>query len=160
MAEAANSQSGRGIRILIVSLVRLMREGLASLLAQHPGVEDVCAVADAEAALATLGHFHPTLVLLDIAGEDGLAAGRRLVSAAPALHILGFAARAREHDVLAYARCGVSGFVSCDASTQDLIEALLQIGSANRLELSEQNELMTRDEQAEESGGAVRWTPF
>ena len=38
--------------------------------------------------------------------------------------------------------------------------ALVQIGSANRLELSEQNELMTRDEQAEESGGVVRWTPF
>jgi hypothetical protein len=38
--------------------------------------------------------------------------------------------------------------------------ALVQMGSANRLELSEQNELMTRDEQAEESGGVVRWTPF
>jgi hypothetical protein len=46
-------------------------------------------------------------------------------------------------------------------SYRDLVEmALLQIGSANRLELSEQNELMTRDEQAEESGGVVRWTPF
>jgi hypothetical protein len=38
--------------------------------------------------------------------------------------------------------------------------ALVQIGLANRLELSEQNERMARDEQAEESGGVVRWTPF
>jgi hypothetical protein len=30
--------------------------------------------------------------------------------------------------------------------------ALVQTGSANRVELSEQNELMTRDEQVEESG--------
>jgi hypothetical protein len=40
------------------------------------------------------------------------------------------------------------------------LTALVQIGSAIRLELSEQTELMTRDEQAEESGGVVRWTPF
>jgi hypothetical protein len=37
---------------------------------------------------------------------------------------------------------------------------MVQIGLANRLELSKQNELMTGDEQAEEPGGVVRWTPF
>ncbi|MGF6602725.1 hypothetical protein P3T23_007477 [Paraburkholderia sp. GAS448] len=37
---------------------------------------------------------------------------------------------------------------------------LVQIRSENRLELSEQNELMTGDEQAEKSGGVVRWTSF
>ena len=42
-----------------------------------------------------------------------------------------------------------------------LIEGVLvQIGSANRLELPEQNEPMTYDEQAEKSGRAVRRTPF
>lgn len=38
--------------------------------------------------------------------------------------------------------------------------ALIQIGSPNRLKLSEQDELMTRDEQAQESGGVVQWTAF
>jgi hypothetical protein len=45
-----------------------------------------------------------------------------------------------------------------DKSTEDAGcrlpgRALVQIGLANRLALSEQNELMTRDGQAEESGG-------
>ncbi|MEX3636124.1 LuxR C-terminal-related transcriptional regulator [Paraburkholderia sp. BR14320] len=132
MNDAAKICSEQEIRILLVSLVRLLREGLATILAQHPAFHDVCAVADADAALAALGRFHPTLVLLDIAGEDGLVAGRRIASAAPSLHILGFAARAREHDVLAYARSGVSGFVSCDASNEDLVDA---IGRAARGEL-------------------------
>ncbi|MCX5544948.1 hypothetical protein M3A49_36820 [Paraburkholderia sp. CNPSo 3076] len=39
-------------------------------------------------------------------------------------------------------------------------EALVQIGPANGLELSEQNEPTSRDEQAEESGEVVRRTPF
>ncbi len=38
--------------------------------------------------------------------------------------------------------------------------ALVRIGPANGLELSEQNEPTSRDEQAEESGEVVRRTPF
>ncbi len=38
--------------------------------------------------------------------------------------------------------------------------ALVQIGPANGLELSEENEPRSRDEQAEESGEVVRRTPF
>ena len=34
----------------------------------------------------------------------------------------------------------------------------MQIGSVNRLELLEQNELITGDDQAEEPEGVVRWT--
>ena len=45
-------------------------------------------------------------------------------------------------------------------SDQSVYKVLVQIGSANRLELLEQNELITGDDQAEESGGVVRWTPF
>jgi hypothetical protein len=59
-------------------------------------------------------------------------------------------------------RCRVSVFdVAAGYSTVHLsFMALVQMGSANRLKLSERNELMSGDEQAEESGGVVRWTPF
>ena len=40
------------------------------------------------------------------------------------------------------------------------LEALVQIVPVNGLELSEQNELMPRDEQAAESGEVIRRTPF
>jgi transposase len=58
----------------------------------------------------------------------------------------------------ARARAASSG--ASATSSKEALAALVQMVSANRLELSEQNELMTRDEQAEESGGVVRWTPF
>ncbi|MEM5373475.1 hypothetical protein V4C53_47300 [Paraburkholderia azotifigens] len=41
-----------------------------------------------------------------------------------------------------------------------LARVLVQIVPANGLELSEQNEPTSRDEQAEESGEVVRLTPF
>ena len=42
------------------------------------------------------------------------------------------------------------GFHGVDLNDEPRV-ALVQIGSTNRLELSEQNELMTRDEPVEES---------
>ena len=45
--------------------------------------------------------------------------------------------------------------------TDNLVHrALVQVGSVNRLELSERNELMSGDEQVEESKGVIRRTPF
>jgi two-component system nitrate/nitrite response regulator NarL len=122
-----------GGRILIVSLVRLLRDGLASILEQRPSIQSVFAVENAEAALAALSHFEPTLILLDVATEDGLLEGRRLADAVPGVQILGFAARVRDHDVLAYARAGVTGFVPCEASIQDLFDAIERAGKGELL---------------------------
>ncbi|MEX3936348.1 response regulator [Paraburkholderia phymatum] len=127
----ALGQDGR--RILIVSLVRLLRDELTSILQQRLNVCTVFAVANAEAALLALSHFEPTLILLDVATEDGLLAGRRLADAVPGVQILGFAARVQDHDVLAYARAGVTGFVPCEASTQDLFDAIERAGRGELL---------------------------
>jgi two-component system, NarL family, nitrate/nitrite response regulator NarL len=64
------------------------------------------------------------VILLDVATEDGLAAARRLAETAPEVQLLGFAARAQDHDVLAYAQAGITGFVPRDASTEDLFAAI------------------------------------
>lgn len=46
------------------------------------------------------------------------------------------------------------------ASFEFFVRVLVQMRTANRLELSERNELMSGDEKAEESGGVVRRAPF
>ncbi|MGF6508570.1 LuxR C-terminal-related transcriptional regulator [Paraburkholderia sp. 32] len=126
--------SGEGAgRILIVSPVRLLRDELSSILERRLSVRSVLAVANAEAALLALSHFEPTLILLDVGTEDGLLAARRLADAVHGLQILGFAARVQDHDVLAYARAGVTSFVPCEASTQDLFDAIEHTGRGELL---------------------------
>ncbi|MEM5373485.1 hypothetical protein V4C53_47360 [Paraburkholderia azotifigens] len=56
--------------------------------------------------------------------------------------------------VLAYLRTATTEIII------DTARVLVQIVPANGLELSEQNEPTSRDEQAEESGEVVRRTPF
>src|SRR5262249_49422517 len=68
--------------------------------------------------------FTPTLILLDVATNDGLTVARRLADVANGVHILGFAARAHDHDVLAYASAGITGFIPREASAQDLLDAV------------------------------------
>jgi DNA-binding NarL/FixJ family response regulator len=113
-----------GLRILIVSPVRLLRDGLAAMLQQRANVQSVQAAESAEVATEFLERFAPTLILLDVATDDGLSVARRLADAAGDVQILGFAARAHDHDVLAYAGAGITGFVPREASAQDLFDAI------------------------------------
>jgi DNA-binding NarL/FixJ family response regulator len=107
-----------------VSSVRLLRDGLATILQGHARVHSVSRAANAETALVALAKSNATLILLDVASDDGLSIARRIMEAAPGIHILGFAAREYDHDVVAYAEAGMSGFVPRDASTDDLFEAI------------------------------------
>jgi len=112
------------MRILIISPVRLLRDGLATILERRARVDSVWSAANAETALAMLAKVNPTLILLDVASEDGLFAARRLMAAAARVHMLGFAAREYDRDVVAYAEAGMTGFVPRDASTDDLFKAI------------------------------------
>lgn len=111
-------------RVLIVSPVRLLRDGLATLLQRRFGAGGLCTAAGAESAVVALRETAPTLVLLDIATDDGLTVAQALTAESRDVRILGFAARVHEHDLLAYARAGIAGFVSREASTRELLDAV------------------------------------
>jgi len=121
---ATDTSSIEGIELLIVSLARLLRDGIATILQQHAAVTAVQTAENAELAIAALAQFTPTLILLDVATEDGLSVARRLSEAAAGIQMLSFAARAHDHDLLAYASAGITGFVPREASTEDLCAAV------------------------------------
>jgi two-component system, NarL family, nitrate/nitrite response regulator NarL len=108
------------MRILVVSSVRLVRDGLAMLLERRPRVEAVRLVRSAEDAVLALRTFSPTLILLDVAGRDGLAAAERLGPRADGVQIVGFAAGEQERDVLAYAAAGIAAFIPREASIDEV----------------------------------------
>src|SRR5215472_1288626 len=64
---AAEAASCVRLQILIVSPVRLLRDGLAALLRERPNVQSVEAAESTELAVQALERFTPTLILLDVA---------------------------------------------------------------------------------------------
>jgi DNA-binding NarL/FixJ family response regulator len=116
--------SRREARLLVVSSVRLLRDGLVTILGQREGIEAAHPVADVDLALDALESFQPTLILVDVSSRDNLQAARRLASEAAGIPLLGFAAREEEHDMLAYAQTGLTGFVLREASVDELFDAI------------------------------------
>lgn len=111
-------------RIVIICSVRLFRDGLATLLESRTGAQVICAADSSEASGPWLDEFEPSLILLDASTSDGLAAARLLRERAAGVSMLGFGARALDHDMLDYARAGFSGFVPREATIQELLDAI------------------------------------
>src|SRR5213075_3030564 len=60
-------------RVVIVSELRLLRDGLADALTRSMGIRVVATVPDAQRARAAMAAHEPTLVLIDIELSDSLA---------------------------------------------------------------------------------------
>jgi len=112
------------LRILIVSSVRLVRDGLVLVLRQRTSVSGVFSAATPADAVSAITEFRPTIVVLDLANDNALGAARLLRQASQGMQIVGFSAGEHEPDVLSYAEAGIAGFVSPDASMDELLAAI------------------------------------
>jgi two-component system, NarL family, nitrate/nitrite response regulator NarL len=109
-------------RIVVVSPVRVYREGLAHVLAQH-GSNVVGAVAQIKELTALLTTAAVDVVLFDLAVDGGIAALRRLGSNVD-LKVVVLGLSEDEGHIVACARAGIDGYVTQDATLQELIQRI------------------------------------
>jgi DNA-binding NarL/FixJ family response regulator len=113
------------IRVIVVDDQRIVRTGLARILAPEDGFEVVAECGDGDEVAAAVAEHMPDLVLMDVRMRrmDGVTATRLLnddASAPPVLVLTTF----DDDDVLwAALDAGAAGFVLKDASAEDLIAA-------------------------------------
>lgn len=114
------------IRVFILAGTRLYRQGLARVIDADERFRVVGEAEDLAGALAQLGALDPgpDVILLDHAIPEGGGAVRRLHEVAPGLRVLTLAVREAEGDVLPWAEAGVAGFVTRDASLEDLLASV------------------------------------
>ena len=111
------------IRLLVISDVRLYREGMQSSLATRPRFSTVEAVADADGALRVMAKVRPDVVIVDMATRHSLDIVRDLRQQCDAsTRIVGFGVEEVEGEILALAEAGLAGYVPSDASLDDLVE--------------------------------------
>jgi two-component system, NarL family, nitrate/nitrite response regulator NarL len=120
------------VRILIVGDVRLYREGLVLHLSGVPEMCVVAVAADAADALAATSTHLPDVVLVDLAMPEALATIRAIGDAAGHVRVVALAVPETEHAVISCAEAGVAGYITRDASLDDLVAA---VSSAARGEL-------------------------
>src|SRR5258708_2246521 len=113
--------------ILIVADVRLYREGLATSLASRGGLTVVATSASREEARARINQLRPDVVIVDMATRESLELIRDLRTDGVSIKTLAFAIEEVPSDVLDCAEAGAAGYVTADASLDDLVTAVERI---------------------------------
>lgn len=125
--EGDGSRCDAGISVLIVADVRLYREGLASSLASRDHLLMIATCASRTDALARVRDVGADVVVVDMATRESLELIGDLRREAVPTKILAFAVEEVTSDILDCAEAGAAGYVTADASIDDLVAAIERI---------------------------------
>lgn len=115
------------MRVLVVSNVRVVREGLSSVLARCGGLEVVSTV-DMLDARDRSTQLHPDIVLFDAARQDSVEFVKDLVASAPHSRVVAFGVQETDdEEILALAAAGTAGYVRASAESGDVVRVLEQV---------------------------------
>ena len=121
----------RAIRVLVADDQRVVREGLATLLALVAGVEVVGTAADGDEALALAIQQRPDVVLMDLRMPrcDGVEATRRLLDHDAGIKVLVLTTYTDDRSVIDALRAGARGYLTKDAGAGEIRDALERVMS-------------------------------
>lgn len=116
----------RKVRVLICDDHTMFREGVKSMLVQHPGIEVVGEAKNGREAVAVSAKLQPDVVLMDIGMPDlsGLMAVRRIKQAQPQMRIIMLTMYDEEEMMASCLDAGASGYVLKDAPPTQLFNAI------------------------------------
>jgi len=116
----------RPLRLLLVDDHALFREGLTSLLAYQDDFAVVGEAEDAEGALAQARALGPDIVLMDIElpGEDGVVATRRLKMEMPAVAVVMLTVHDDSRTLFEALKAGAQGYLVKNVRSRELLEQL------------------------------------
>jgi DNA-binding NarL/FixJ family response regulator len=110
--------------LVVVSDIRLYRDGLAEILGRRPGLTVVGVAASLPAAIDETRQRRPDIVLVDMAGRPKPAVVREFVLEVPDAKVVALALGDAEADVIEYAEAGVVGYATRESSLDELVSAI------------------------------------
>jgi DNA-binding NarL/FixJ family response regulator len=119
------------VSVLLADDQRLVRESLATMLGLLDGIELVATASDGEEASALTAQHHPQVVLMDLRMPrvDGIEATRRLRERHPEVRVIALTTYADDESVLAALRAGARGYLTKDASAEDIRAAIFSVAA-------------------------------
>jgi two-component system NarL family response regulator len=117
------------IRVFVVDDLRLLREGLVSLLAEQGNVTVVGTAASGSKALEKIKELRPEVALIDIGmpGKDGLTVTQALRREAPEVKVIILGMPDLNDEIMACIEAGAAGYVLKEAAFDSLVETILAV---------------------------------
>ena len=117
------------VRVLVADDQRIVRDGLAMLLGLLPDVEVAGTAANGHEAVAMSARLRPHIVLMDLRMPrcDGVEATRLLREQQPDVAVVVLTTYEDDRSVLDALRAGARGYLTKDASAEEIRAALQQV---------------------------------
>jgi two-component system, NarL family, nitrate/nitrite response regulator NarL len=124
-AEPAGKRNQR-IRLLLVDVHPVVREGLGFCLAAHQNLEIVGQASDGEAALRKARQLLPDIILMDIEMPqmNGLAVTELLREELPQINVLILSMHSSAEYILRIVQSGARGYLLKTATSEELVKAI------------------------------------
>jgi DNA-binding NarL/FixJ family response regulator len=123
--------SGAPVRVLIADDQKVVRDGLSALLGLLPGIVVVGTAADGVEAVRQARALRPDVVLMDLKMPacDGVEATRQLARVQPSTAVVVLTTYADDDWVLAALRAGARGFLTKNASADEIRHAVTVVAA-------------------------------
>lgn len=115
------------MNIIVLTPVRLLGDGLRACLGNRPDITVRAVVADLAALREALGSTAIDLVLIDVTQGIDLYDVRSVAAAHPAISLVALGLTEQRQDVIHCGRAGFRGYVSREASVDELARSLLDV---------------------------------
>lgn len=114
------------LRVLVVSDVRFVRDGLCSVLAGQAGI-DVVNDVDTHHAQERSTQLRPDIVLFDAARPESVEHVRDLVALIPHSKVIAFGVKETDEEILALAAAGTAGYIRESSEITDVVRVLERV---------------------------------
>lgn len=114
------------IRVLIAEDHTIVRQGLARLLSDQPGLNVVGEATNGQRAVAMTESLKPDILIMDIAMPkmNGVEASKKIRKLMPDIKILILSMYSHEHYIHQLLDVGVSGYLLKDSDGHDIVKAI------------------------------------
>jgi DNA-binding NarL/FixJ family response regulator len=121
------------VRVVLISDIRLYREGLTEVLAAKGPIDVVGTCAGAATGVQMAKDLHPDVVVIDAALEDGLDTLQALLAGEPATRVVMLTVGGADREIIGWAEAGAMGYVTRDGSLDDLVVAVIGAAQGNAI---------------------------
>ena len=129
--EDNGAERARPVRVLIADDHPIFRDGLATLLEPHPGIEVVARAADGAEAVALAAEHRPDVIVMDIQMPhvNGIEATRQVLAAQPSVGVLVFTMGEDDGTLLSAMRAGARGYLVKGAAQDEVVRAITSVAA-------------------------------